>query len=168
MAEYQCELEHLGAGVKAHREMLGVPFDALKAYVSVGRVHGLLRVESAARPAVAHIEIHHQAMLMAWVESETAPGVQLAKREQWYANEYDEGLWVAAKALNPAVTWWWGVRSQDRARGAWCHLCSALIHSYDVGRGVTRPVRLAIMNHRFDHYTGSPRVNPGQQKGSAA
>lgn len=152
MAEYGTELVHVGAAIKAHREFLGVPLDEVKRRVSVARVHGVLRVERARRPAVADIETHHQAMIACWVESETAPAVQLARREQWYATEFDTDLWNLAKIISPSVAWWWGVKSGDGVRGAWCHLCGFLIHSYDVGRGVTRPVRLSVMHHRFEHY----------------
>lgn len=152
MADYRAEPVHVGRRIAAHREELGVTLDEMKRQVSVPKVHSLLRAERAERPQVYDIEVHHQAMIACWVESETAPAMQLARREQWYATGFDADLWNMAKIISPSVTWWWGVKSADGVRGAWCHLCSILIHSYDVGRGVTRPVRLSVMHHRFEHY----------------
>ena len=39
----------------------------------------------------------------------------------------------------------------DAGTGAYCYVCNTLIHAYDLTRGATHPVRLAVMNHRAGH-----------------
>lgn len=150
MAEY-FEGHKVGAWIRLHRESLGVRLSDLIHQAGAGSERILRHTERAQRPDIDLIEIHHTALMAAYVTSGHTPAVPLARREQWYANEYDATLWQDASHVNPRVSWWWGVRSNTAPRGAWCHLCNRMIHGYDAGRGMTPPARRAVMAHRLEH-----------------
>lgn len=157
----------MGAWIKAHRAALGVLMSDLINEAGPGSERILRHTERAQRPDVNLIETHHAALMAAYVTSGHTPAVPLARREQWYANEYDAALWIEASHINPRVSWWWGVRSNAVPRGAWCHLCGRLIHGYDAGRGMTPPARKAVMAHRLEHInemraaTATPKKESG-------
>lgn len=150
MAEY-FEGRRVGAWIKAHREMLGVLFSELLDAAGPGSETMLRHAERAERPTIELIEYHHAALMAAYVNAGRTQGAAFARREQWYANEYDAALWQDASQTNPRVSWWWGVRSNAAPRGAWCYLCSEMIHGYDAGRGMTKRSRKAVMAHRLMH-----------------
>ena len=150
MGEY-FEGNRVGAWVASHRALLGVRFSDLIAAAGPGSEQAIRHAERAERPSVELLERHHAALMAAYVTDGTVPAVSLARREQWYANEYDAALWMDASERNPRVSWWWGLRHHKGPRGAWCYVCEALIHGYDVGRGMTVPARQAVMAHRLMH-----------------
>lgn len=164
MTEY-FEDHKVGASIKAHRSALGVLLSDLINEAGPGSETILRHVERATRPAVHLIEQHHTALMAAYVTGGHTPAVPLARREQWYANEHDTALWIEASRINPRVSWWWGVRSNAVPRGAWCYLCESLIHGYDVGRGMTKRARKAVMAHRLEHLT-QPTAKAAPSKGT--
>lgn len=166
MAEY-LEDRRTGAHLRAHREALGLTRPDLYAAAHHQHDETLRWTERAEHPALHLIEAHHAALIDAYAAAPAPVPVPLARREQWYTTDADQVLWRAALARQPRVSWWWGVRSDAAPRGAYCHLCQAMIHGYDVGRGMTRRARRAVMAHRYQHVTG--RLTPaGEQIGSTA
>ena len=150
MGEY-FEGNHVGAWIKAHRESLGVLLSDLINAAGPGSERTLRHTERAQRPRIDLVEQHHAALMCAYVNEGRTQGAIHARREQWYANERDQALWQCALETNPRVSWWWGARATPAPRGAWCHVCGELIHGYDVGRGMTKRARKAVMAHRLEH-----------------
>lgn len=151
--EYDYEVAKVGAAIMAHRIALGVSFGELVTAGGPGTDQTFRFVERADHPSILMIERHHAALMQAWPAATGGRRVQLPRREQWYATEEDMGLWHRAMATSATVGWWWAARNEQERRGVLCHLCSEIVHGYDVGRGVTAPVRKAVMAHRMIHIT---------------
>lgn len=149
--EYRTELPHVGVAISAHRIALGVRLRDVITAAGVGMDTAIKFVESAKRPSPAMIERHHAALMAAYVTAGTTTDVQVPRREQWWATEQDVALWHASLTAWPSVRWWWGIRRDAEGQGAYCYVCSSMIRTFDVGRGVTGPVRRAVMDHRYGH-----------------
>jgi hypothetical protein len=162
------EDHRVGAHLKAHREHLGVSFAELIEAAGVGTDERMRWIERASHPAIALIERHHQALMNAYVIAEGQVACPMARREQWYATEADQTLWLEAVQTRPQIVWWWGVRKDAAPRGAWCYLCDRMIHGYDVGRGMTRRARQAVMAHRYEHLTDQAAPAATAAKGTDA
>lgn len=145
------EDRRVGAHIKAHREHIGVSLREIIAAAGAGSDRTIRFVERAERPSIELIEGHHDALMAAYALAEDLSSVPLARREQWYATVDDEVLWQVAMQSSPSVVWWWAARNEQGRRGAWCNICSALVHGYDTGRGLTRPARVKVMAHRLTH-----------------
>lgn len=160
------EDHRVGAHLRSHREHLGVARSAMIGPAPRATYDTVRFAERAERPAIAIIETYHAALMAAY----TAPGehlpTPLARREQWYATEADVTLWREAMVTNPRVSWWWGVRSDTAPRGAYCHLCTRMIHGYDVGRGLTGRARKAVMAHRLTHIRALTATPAAEQRAS--
>lgn len=157
----------IGQYLRGHREMLGVARSQILGGGYRMSDTDLRHVERAEHPAVKLVEAHHAALMAAYVTDGTTPAVPLARREQWYANAYDAALWQQASEANPRISWWWGVRSDQAPRGAWCHLCRNMIHGYDVGRGMTGRARKAVMAHRLEHIKDLIAADAATKKASS-
>lgn len=154
----------VGAHLREHRTYLGVEREEMIGDKPRTDWAALRFVERAQRPASHLVEAHHAALMAAYVGAENARPVTLARREQWYATAADKALWDRAMEGNPRVSWWWGIASTPGARGAFCHLCTELIHGYDVGRGLTARARYAVMNHRLMHITNPAALAAGLEE----
>ena len=145
------EVEHIGAALTEHRARLKL--DTLDMAAAAGGEHlrEIEQMEKCRRLNVDQVERYHRMLLLAYKQATEPRQIQSALRDQWYATADDWILWNRAMQLRPAVVWWWGARSEPEARGAWCHVCAAPIHRYDVGRGLTKRARLMVMTHRYGH-----------------
>jgi len=145
------EDRRVGASIRFHRESLGLLFSDLIDAAGPGSERMLRHTERAERPRIDLVEHHHAALMAAYANAGRTLGATLARREQWYATEADRILWHLAMDSRPQVAWWWGVRADPGPRGAWCYVCDRMIHGYDVGRGMTKRARKAVMAHRLEH-----------------
>lgn len=143
----------IGAHIKAHRQSLGVLLSDLINAAGPASESMLRHAERAQRPNLDLVEYHHAALMTAYGNEGRTQAAILARREQWYTTAADTTLWHKALETNPAVSWWWGAVTATTPRGAWCYLCNHMIHGYDVGRGMTKRARKAVMAHRLQHIT---------------
>jgi hypothetical protein len=148
---YPHEPGHVGHLLKGHRDALGVTVEQLGRELGRRGTAIAFHIEHQATPSYAEVEHHHQGLIEAYLTAGTPKPIGLARREQWWATAADMALWQAAAAENPPVNWWWGTRSGADGRGAWCNLCSLIVHGYDSGRGMTRRARMGVMAHRLEH-----------------
>ena len=160
------EVDHVGRALAEHRDRLMVEFGELVLAADAPMNQMLARIEKSRALTVDHIEIHHTALMKAWADVVARASVPVAIREQWYTAPEDWSLWHRAMKLRPSVVWWWGVRTEPEARGAWCYVCDAQIHRYDVGRGLTKRARLMVMTHRYGHVIALETTAPEQTKES--
>lgn len=166
MTEY-FEEGKAGPRIKAHRTALGIQLSDLIDAAGPGSETILRHAERAERPALKVIEAHHTALMIAYAAGAGTGATPLARREQWYATELDAILWHRAMEARPQIAWWWGVRSDNTPRGAFCYVCEQMIHGYDVGRGLTRRARAAVMLHRLTHINEMTATAAAPKKGSA-
>jgi len=157
------EDHRVGAHLLGHREYLGVARSAMIGPAPLLSYDTVRFAERAERPAMKIIEGYHAALMAAYTAPADRLPAPLARREQWYATEADTDLWHQAMQANPRVSWWWGVRSEAAPRGAYCHLCTRMIHGYDVGRGMTGRARKAVMAHRLQHLR-TPAATPAAEQ----
>jgi hypothetical protein len=145
------EVEHIGDALTAHRVRLGL--DVLDMAAAAGGEHRreIEQMEKCRRLNVDQVQSYHRMLTLAYKQASEPRQVQSAVRDQWYVTAADDALWHAAKQRRPQCVWWWGARRDLEPRGAWCHVCNAPIHQYDVGRGLTKRGRLAVMTHRYAH-----------------
>ena len=145
------EVGHTGLALSLHRENLGVTL--LEVISAAGGEHEgeLRKLEASRRLDPALIERHHKPLILAWQASNPRVNAVMGMREQWYTTPADWALWDAAKALRPTVAWGGGARRDVAPAGAWCYVCDAPIHRYDVSRGLTMRGRLTVMTHRYGH-----------------
>lgn len=165
---YPHEPGHVGKLLAGHRDALGLSVEQLGAELGTRGTNQVFNIEHHHQPSYAEIEHHHQGLMEAFVHAGTPKPIGLARREQWWATASDMALWQAAAEANPPVNWWWGTRNGESGRGAWCNLCSELIHGYDSGRGMTKRARMGVMTHRLLHIhalitTESPILRAGTQ-----
>lgn len=158
--------EHIGRALEQHRRSLGVTIEQMTDATEVDSIT-LRAIEVAPEPTDSKLRVWWTVLDKALTEDQrnrdTRPA---ARREQFYTTDADEALFNAAVRRRPGVYWWWGSARTARGTGAVCYLCGTLFHTYDIGRGVTFPVRLSVMRHRADHLMGKiPAINP-VQKGS--
>lgn len=147
---------HVGRALVRHRLALGVERDAMIRHAGPGMDHQVRWIENAACPSVLRLDWWHYTMIEAYEALDDPPPVPAGQREQWWSDEIDTDLWHAASLRRRTVSWWWAPRRAPQGTGALCYLCDTLIHPYDIGRGVTRPVRLAVMTHRATHISVLP------------
>lgn len=152
-SDYPAESDHVGALIRLHRASLGVSIADMIRIYGPGNDREPRFVEAAKHPSVKLIERYHTMLMAAWITAEGSVVLPVARREQWWANEWDQALWHRAMDANRALQWWWSIQSDAAPRGAWCRLCNQMIHTYDVGRGLRRPGRLKVMQHRYGHVT---------------
>ena len=145
------EVADTGHALTEHRENLAVTFAQLVSGAGGISRAELVSIEMTKRMDVKHIERYHKALMTAWTASEPKAGIVVSMREQWYTTPVDWELWAIAKAKRPTVAWWWGARRDMDAAGAYCYVCDAAIHRYDVSRGLTMRGRLIVMTHRYGH-----------------
>lgn len=74
-----------------------------------------------------------------------------AERNQWYTTYVDAKLRDIAWHKSAQVAWWWAMVKNNKPRGAWCHLCSEMIYTYDTSAPMTHNARAAVMGHRSTH-----------------
>lgn len=74
-----------------------------------------------------------------------------AERNQWYTTSMDHRLHGQVTREGTRSAWWWGMVKAAAPRGAWCYLCNAMIHTYDVSAPMSHVARVAVMSHRFHH-----------------
>lgn len=151
LPERPIEVDHHGHALAAHRENLGVDLAEMIAGADAPDNAMVGKIETTRRLQVDHIEIHHRALIKAWGAGSVKASVIFAMREQWYTTPADWALWRQASKAKPTVAWWWGSRRDLTPGGAYCYVCDAVMHSYDVSRGLTRRGRLVIMQHRYGH-----------------
>lgn len=148
---YLAEVDHVGKAITTHRIALGVQLRHVIEAAGPGTDTVIKFVEAAKRPSAEMIERHHAAMMAAYTAHGTTTDVQVPRREQWWATVEDVHLWFSTLTGWPSVRWWWGIRRGEDGAGGYCYVCSQMIRTFDVGRGVTAPVRRAVMQHRFEH-----------------
>lgn len=85
-----------------------------------------------------------------------------AQRDQGAVDLLDLVLADRARLRHPGVRWWWGERSADGRRGAWCYLCDRFITPGTVRAPLTRAAQAAILEHR-DRAHGSAAQPMGSQ-----
>lgn len=162
---YPVDVPHVGVAIMAHRMSLGVELRDLIAAADTGRDLDIKFVEAAKKPSVTMIERHHAALMTAYLTAGTIPDVQVPRREQWWTTREDFALWHTVLETWPAVRWWWGIRRGEDGAGAYCYVCSGYLRTYDVGRGVTGPVRRCVMEHRHQHITDLRTSAANETKG---
>jgi hypothetical protein len=142
---------HIGRQLAAHRTALGVSAEAM---ASVDKGHSLMEIgwtEGADMPSVLRIRRWHWIMIEAYEALAHPADASVPFREQWFTTRHDQLLHRHVMAAGRRSAWWWGAARTPRGAGAFCYYCNTLIHAYDLGRGVTHPVRLSVMNHRAEH-----------------
>ena len=148
---YGAEVPHVGTAIAGHRIALGVQLRHVIEAAGPGTDTQIKFVEAAKRPSPDMIERHHAALMAAYTAHGTTADVQVPRREQWWVTPEDVALWHGALIDYPSVRWWWGIRREQGGQGGYCYCCSEMIRTFDVGRGVTAPVRRAVMDHRYQH-----------------
>lgn len=168
MAEtYRAEIREVGPALKAHREALGVTMSELVAVRGAGSDAYFRFTERAERPSLARIEVHHGALIAAWVAGGRKPLMARSTREQWYSTPADLTLWHQAVKKAPGCRWWWGLSNGRGRYGAWCYVCNKLIIGYDIKRPMTDAKRSVLMDHRFQHMMAETAGALGRKKGSS-
>jgi hypothetical protein len=145
------EFKPLGPQLKAYRERRHILWGSLLTAAGPGQDEHLRWTEKAVKPSVSNIEFWHSVMLACHAAGIGDVDTSLCEREQWYTTPEDNRLWAQARAKGRGRAWWWAMRSDKTGRGAWCYVCGELIHRYDIGRGMTRNARYAVMAHRLTH-----------------
>lgn len=145
------KIEHIGRGLRARREALGLTRRDMANHNAFINQTGLRFIENA--PAASLWRVRHYDEVLRALAADTPAWLAMpyARREQWYDTVLDARLWQQAMADRPRVIWWWGTSRSRGALGAWCHLCDELVHPYDAGRPMTHRARTAIMAHRTVH-----------------
>lgn len=160
MPDLNPERIHIGRALREHRNRLGVSDqDMLTANAEIGMLD-VRFAENAQNTSLRMIRWYHDQVIVAYQASAQHPENSIGEREQWWTTRFDYQLWDAAISRHRGVFWWWNPRKTPRGTGAYCYLCDTLIYTYDIGRGVTHNVRLAVMEHRAEHYLSA---RPGTQ-----
>lgn len=145
------EVAHVGEALREHRENHSVTLEQMIAYAGGEHAEQLAAVEKSRGLDPWFLETHHSAMVGAWETGAPKVSTTVAIREQWYTTADDWRLWQQTMTSRPQVAWWWGMRTDMTPAGAYCYACDALIYSYNVSRGMTKPARAAVMMHRYGH-----------------
>lgn len=142
---------HIGRALREHRDALGVTESAMAAAGGEGSRQELMWMVQAAQLSVLRIRRFHWLLIEAYEALDPPVRAPGPLREQWFTTRHDQVLHHQALGSGRRTAWWWGASRTPRGAGAFCYVCSTLIHPYDLGRGATHPVRLAVMNHRAAH-----------------
>ena len=160
MPDLNPEHIHIGRALKEHRNTLMVSDqDMIKVHTG-GAMLDVRFAENAQNASLRVIRWYHDLVIQAYQSSTRSDETSIGEREQWWSTTFDYQLWDAAISRHRGVFWWWNPRKTQRGTGAYCYLHDQLICTYDIGRGVTHNVRLAVMEHRAEHYLAA---RPGQQ-----
>lgn len=143
--------EHVGKALKARRMLVSVSLEDVIKTAGAGHVADLKWIESADHPSTRRILWHYGWVGQAAQERGTWAGLPYAQRQQWYDTDLDAALWDTARREQPARTWWWGRGHTQSRNGAQCYVCGTWIYTYDAGRAMHNPARLALMAHRATH-----------------
>lgn len=57
-----------------------------------------------------------------------------------------------ARAKHPTVAWWWGVRTIDGIKSAWCYLCDQVIVQGALNVGITEAQQGEVDAHKREHW----------------
>lgn len=142
---------HIGRALTAHAANLGIGPAALEEAAGHSAQAEMRWIAAAAEPTVLRIRQYHFILIEAYEAARTRTEVPVPFREQWFTTDLDNVLHTGVLATGRRTAWWWGASRTPEGTGAYCYVCSALIHAYDLTRGATHPVRLAVMNHRAKH-----------------
>lgn len=145
------EQTHIGKALLAHSLALGVTLKSLEREAGADSRMELQWLFQAPEPSVLRIRQFHWWVIEAWGKTEPRPYTVGAFREQWFTTRNDQVLHQQVLSGGRRAVWWWGGARTARGSGALCHVCNELIHTYDLGRGITHPGRLKVMNHRGKH-----------------
>lgn len=145
------EHTHVGRALQKHAEALTVTMGMLERFAGPGGKSELEWSIAAHDLSVLRIRRFHWVLIEAFEHLDNKPPTSMGFREQWFTTSNDQVLYHNVLASGRRAVWWWGGARTERGSGAVCWLCNELIHTYDLGRGVTHPVRLAVMNHRAKH-----------------
>lgn len=111
----------------------------------------LLDIEGCAQPYTADVRLWYAAFLAEAAKRVSWANRSYAERNQWYTTSADNDLHRQAYTSALRVAWWWGKANTSSPRGAWCYLCSRIIHRYDVSTAMSHAARVAVMAHRAEH-----------------
>lgn len=142
---------HIGHQLARHCEVLGVSMVDLIAVAGEGSSPELGWITECRELSVDRIRRFHFLMTEAIARKAARPRLSVPFREQWFTTRNDGALHQGVLDKGRRTAWWWGAARTERGTGAYCYVCEQLIHAYDLGRGVTHPVRLAVMRHRAQH-----------------
>lgn len=156
MTDFNPQQLHIGRALKTHRQYLGVSDLEMNEAIKPNTYFEVRFVENAQRAALRGIRWYHDAVMRAYTTAATPRDTTVGEREQWWSDGFDHYLWDEAVRAHRGVHWWWNPRVTQRGAGAYCYLHDALIYTYDIGRGLTHNVRLAVMEHRAEHYLSAP------------
>ena len=156
----------IGPLLKAHRLALGVSDEDMIAQGGQGLWWELKWTQNAQRPSELRVRQYYVVVRDVLEQRDARPDVPMCQVEQWYATDYDTALCERARGNDRRVMWWWGVRRTSHGAGAQCYVCNALIHAYDIGRGMTHPARVSVMHHRAGHIQEmiAAAKRPGENK----
>lgn len=157
---------HIGRALKTHRQYLGVTDLELNEAIKPTTYFEVRFIENAQRAALRGIRLYHDWTMTAYAVCAQPTACPVGEREQWWSDTFDRLLWQDAQGSHRGVHWWWAPRQTRRGAGAYCYLHDALIYTYDIGRGVTHNVRLAVMEHRAEHYLAARAAGQPSQKGT--
>lgn len=160
MPDLNPEHIHIGRALKEHRARLMISDAEIVKATASGTMFDVRFAEQAQNASLRVIRWYHDMVIKAYQTRVNPDEITIGEREQWWTTRFDYQLWDQAVAAHPGVFWWWNPRKTQRGAGAYCYLHDALIYTYDIGRGVTNNVRLAVMEHRAEHYLTS---RPGTQ-----
>lgn len=145
------ERVHVGRQLELHYRHLGISDGEMEQALGNGSAIELKWMVGAVDLSILRIRRFHFAMIEAYERAATRIEQPVPYREQWFTTVRDNQLHDQVAAGGRRTAWWWGASRTQRGAGALCYVCDVLIHPYDLGRGVTHPVRLAVMNHRAQH-----------------
>lgn len=145
------ERAHIGKALDAHRIALGIHEAEIRQFAPEFDAAELAWLYSTLEPSILRIRRFHYALMEVYERLPTPTAVPVPFREQWFTTRHDQLLHSNVLMSGRRTAWWWGARRTERGTGAYCYVCDTLIHPYDLGRGVTHPVRFAVMQHRAGH-----------------
>lgn len=168
MGEVNSEHIHVGRALKAHRELLGIDLVQMYRARPMGAAFDIRWCESAQKPSAQRIRWYHDTLITAYTAAGSEADVPFGRREQWWDTALDRLLWQDALEIRRGVHWWWAPRQLDGRMGALCYLCTTMIHTYDIKSGATHPMRVAVMEHRDEHWRRlHPQPAIGQNRSTA-
>jgi hypothetical protein len=68
-------------------------------------------------------------------------------------DQADTDLVAIARRARPLIAWWWGVRTVDGAKCAWCYVCDRRIVLAALNTHVSADALDAIDAHRAGHWS---------------